>query len=113
VSGDDPLGGAPEDVAQRDDPPVAVGHLDADRALAGDRREDADLGGRQRVGQVVLEVGDLDHLHAGGELQLVARDVRPGDGADDLGLDAQVAERLDQARGDPLLPCRVGLGLLG
>ena len=32
-----------------------VRDLDADRLLARDRREDADLRGRERVGEVVLE----------------------------------------------------------
>ena len=59
-----------EDVAELHDPPARVGHLDADRGLAGDRREDADVGRGQRVGEVVLELGDLAHLHAGREPQL-------------------------------------------
>ena len=45
-----------EDVAERDDLRRGVGDLDADGLLAGDRREDADLGRGQRVGEVVLEV---------------------------------------------------------
>ena len=44
-----------EDVAERDELRREVRHLDADRLLAGDRREDADLGRRERVGEVVLE----------------------------------------------------------
>ena len=53
------LGPRAEDVAEVDDAAVAVGDLDADGLLAGDRGEDADLGGGQRVGEVVLELGDL------------------------------------------------------
>ena len=37
------------DVAERDEVRAQVRHLDADRLLAGDRREDADLGRRERV----------------------------------------------------------------
>jgi hypothetical protein len=39
--------------------------------------------------------------------------VRAGGGADDLGVDAEVPERLDEARGGLLLAGGVGLGLLG
>ena len=45
----------------------------------------------------------LRDLGAGREPQLVARDARPGDAADDLRLDAEVAERLDQRLGDLVL----------
>ena len=53
-----------EDVAEVDDPPARVRHLDADGLLAGDRREDADVRRGQRVGEVVLELGDLGDLDA-------------------------------------------------
>ena len=56
----------------------AFGHLDADRLLAGDRREDPHVGGGQRVGEVVLEVRDLGDLDPRRQPQLVARDVRAG-----------------------------------
>ena len=79
-----------------------VGDLDADRLLAGDRRQDADLGGGERVGEVVLEVGDLGDLGAGRQLQLVASHARAGDLADDVRLDAEVSEGLDQYLRDPL-----------
>ena len=112
VSGDDPCGGVAEHVAERDDAAVAVGDLDADRALARDRREDPDLGRGERVGEVVLEVRDLRHLHAGRELELVAGDVRAGDRADDLRLDAEMAERLGEPAGGLLLAGGVGPHLL-
>ena len=112
VSGDEPVRRVPEHVAERDDAAVAVGDLDADRALARDRREDPDLGRGERVGEVVLEVRDLRHLHAGRELQLVAGDVRAGDRADDLRLDAEMAERLGEPAGGLLLAGRVGPHLL-
>ena len=55
------------------------GHLDADGLLAGDRRQDADLGRRERVREVVLEPCDLRHLRARRELELVAGHARAGD----------------------------------
>ena len=42
-------GSGVEDVAERDEVRREVRQLDADRLLAGDRREDADLGRRERV----------------------------------------------------------------
>ena len=111
MSGDQSAGRLLEDVAEVDDPAARVGDLDADRLLAGDRREDADVGRGQRVGEVVLELGDLADLDAGREAQLVAGDVRAGDHADDLRLDAEVAERLDQLRrrSSPARRCRARL----
>ena len=108
VSGDQSGRRLLEDVAEVDDPPARVGDLDADRLLAGDRRQDADVGGGQRVGQVVLELGDLGHLDPGRQADLVAGDVRAGDPADHLGLDPEVAERLEQraARPAPARRCR-------
>ena len=66
--------------------------------------------GGQRVGEVVLELGDLADLDAGREAQLVAGDVRARDHADHLRLDAEVAERLDELGGGLLLArrCRAG-----
>ena len=76
MSGRPSVGDLPVDVAERDDAAAAVGDLDADGLLAGDRGEDADVGRGERVGEVVLEVADLVHLDAGREPQLVAGDVR-------------------------------------
>ena len=70
------LGELPVDVAQGDEVGPLVGHLHPHRRLAGDGREDADLGAGQSVGQVVLEAGDLAHLRARSQLQLVPRDPR-------------------------------------
>ena len=44
------------DVAERDEVRREVRHLDADRLLAGDRREDPDLRRRERVGEIVLQL---------------------------------------------------------
>ena len=95
------------DVAQVHDPPARVGHLDADRLLARDRRQDADVGRGQGVGEVVLELRDLADLDAGRQPQLVAGDVRAGHHADHARVDVEVPERLQQRRGDLLLPHRV------
>ena len=81
VSGDQSARRLLEDVAEVDDPAPGVGDLDADRLLARDRRQDPDLGGGQRVGEVVLELGDLGDLGPGRQPQLVAGDVRAGDAA--------------------------------
>ena len=101
------------DVAEAHDAALRVGHLDADRLLSGDRRQDPHVGRGERVGEVVLEVGDLGDLDSRGEAQLVARDVRAGGRADDLRLDPEVPERLEQPRRDALLAGRVGAHLLG
>ena len=97
-----------EDVAQVHHAVQLVGHLHPDRLLAGDRGQDADVGRGERVGDVVLELRHLRDLGAGREPQLVARDARPGDAADDLRLDAEMAQRLDQRLGDLILVGGVG-----
>jgi len=90
------------DVAERDVVGLEVGHFDADGGLAGDRRLDADVGGGERVGEVVLEAGDAAHLDARRQLQLVSRDAGTGHGADDVGLDVEVPEGLDESLGHRL-----------
>ena len=49
---------AQQDVAQRHELALLVGHLDADGRAAGDRGEDADVGRRHRVGDVLVQAGD-------------------------------------------------------
>ena len=97
------------DVAERDEVRREVRHLDADRLLARDRREDADLGRRERVGEVVLERGDLRDLRARRELELVARHARAGDLADERRVDAEVRERLHERVADPVGRGKIGL----
>ena len=89
-------GHVPEDVAEGDELRRQVRNLDADRLLARDRRQDPDLGRRERVGEVVLEAGHLRDLRPRRELQLVAHDARPRDLADDRRVDAEVRERARQ-----------------
>ena len=91
------------DVAQRDEVGREIGHLDADRLLAGDRGEDADLGRRERVGQVVAQLGHAAHLDAGGELQLVPGDAGAAHHPHHSRLDAEVRQRLDELLGDLLV----------
>jgi hypothetical protein len=90
-----------EDVAERDVARARVRQLDADRLLARDRRQDPDLGRRERVAEVVLQRRNFRDLGARGELQLVARHSRPGDLADHGRLDAEVRQRLHERLGDP------------
>ncbi len=85
------------DVAERDQRRLGVRHLHADGLLARDRRDDAQLLARgEGVGEVVAQRGDAADLGAGGQLQLVAGDARAADRVGDLGLDAEVPERLLQ-----------------
>ena len=101
-----------EHVAQMDDPPPRVRNLDPDRLLAGNRRQNPDVRGGQRVREIVLELRDLGHLRPGRQPDLVAGDVRTGDTADHLCLDPEVTERLDQRGGHLLLTRGIGLGCL-
>ena len=70
-----------EDVAQRDQLAGAVGHLDADGRLARDGGEDAHVGRRHGVGDVLGQAGHPGHLDPGAELELEAGDRRPDPGA--------------------------------
>jgi hypothetical protein len=99
---------APEDVPQVHHAVKLVGDLHPDRLLARDRGQDPDVGGRERVGDVVLQLRHPGDLGSGGEPQLVARDTRAGDPAHDLRLDAEMAERLHQLPGDLVLVGGVG-----
>src|SRR5579863_2423119 len=63
-----------EDVTEGDEVRREVRHLDANGLLPRNRGEDADLGRREGVAEVVAELGDLPDLRAGSELELVAGD---------------------------------------
>jgi hypothetical protein len=97
-----------EDVAEVDHAVPLVRHLDAHRLLARDRSQDADVGRGERVGDVVLQLRHLRHLRARREPDLVPGHARPRHATDDLGLDAEVTQRLDQQLRDLLLVRRVG-----
>src|SRR5581483_1434816 len=94
----------------RDEVRAEIRHLDADRLLAGDRREDADLRRRESVAQVVFQVRDLADLRARRELQLVARHARARDLPDDRRLDAEVRKTGDERLGDALVRLAVRAG---
>ena len=66
--------GRAQDVAHQHELALLVGHLDADGRAAGDGRQDADVGRRHGVGDVLVQVGDPGHLHARAQRQLVAGD---------------------------------------
>ena len=94
------------DVAERDEVRRVVRHLDADGLLARDRREDADLGRRERVREVVLERRDLRDLRPGRELELVARDARAGDLADTFASTPKCASVWTSSVGHPRAAAR-------
>ncbi len=66
---------APEDVAERDESPLAVGDLHADGALPGDRHEEPHVGGGEGIGDVVGQVRHPVDLHPRRQL-----DLEPGHG---------------------------------
>ena len=78
-------------VAEAHDLPVGVRDLDADRGLAGDRREDPHVGARDGVGDVLGQRGDPLDLDRGAELDLVAGHGRAAGEAGDLRVDARTA----------------------
>ena len=96
----------PEHVAERHDLLVQVGDLDADRGLAGDRRQDPDVGRRDGVGDVLGQRGDLLDLDGRADLDLVPRHGRAAGVARDLGVDAELLHHL----GEPLDHLVAGLG---
>ena len=73
--------------------PVVVGHLDADRRLARDRRDDPDARHGQGDRQVVGQADDLRDAQAGLELDLELGDDRPGVDLHDADLVAEVQQR--------------------
>ena len=56
--------GRGEDVAKSHDLAVLIGNLDTNSLLAGDGGKNPDVGGGQRVGDVLVEAGDAGDLHA-------------------------------------------------
>ncbi len=83
-----------EHVGQTHQFAVRVRDLDADRGLAGDRREQAHVVGGHGVGDVAGERGDLLDLHAGSEFHLVPCDRRAAGEARDRGVDLELFEHL-------------------
>ena len=93
-----------EDPPQADDVEVLVRDLDADRALARDRRLDAQRAGGEGHRQVVGEGLDPADLDVGRRLDLVLGHDRAGVAAGDLGRDVEAAQLAD----DDLLVAPVG-----
>ena len=73
---------------------VAVGHLDADGSLAGDRGDDADTQRLEALGDVVFEPLDLRDLDALRLHDLIERHGGADRGLDTLDGDAEIAERI-------------------
>ena len=77
-----------------------VGHLDADGRAARDGGQDAHVGGRHRVGDVLVEAGDPGDLDPGAQLELVAGDRRARRSCPTSRVSTPWAgERLPRARG--------------
>ena len=93
-------GSGSQDVAEGHVFAIGVGDLDADGALAGDRREDANVGGGHRVGYVFRQVRELIDLDAGSEDDLVAGDCRAARETGDARVDVKVLEDLGERSDD-------------
>ena len=83
-------------VAQPHNLAVVVGHFDADRILARNRRNNAHAGHPQGDRQVVGQVRDLGQTQTRFELDLILSNHGAGFDFDDLDVEAEVAERLFQ-----------------
>jgi hypothetical protein len=93
-----------QDAAEGHDVEVLVRDLDANRALARDRRLDPQRAGGQGHRQVVGEALDPAHLDVRRGLDLVLGHHGAGIAADDLGRDPEAGQLLD----DDLLIALVG-----
>ena len=91
-----------QDVAEGHVLAVGVGDLDADGALAGNRREDTHVGRGHRIGDVLRQVGELVDLDAGAEHDLVAGHRRTAGEAGDPRVDVEVFKDLREG-GDDLV----------
>ncbi len=88
-----------QDLAEVDRLARVVRHLDADRGLAGKRRHDAHAAGPHGERQIVGQVHDLAHLHAGRGLELEHGDHRAGVDLRHAALDVEVLELVLQKLG--------------
>src|SRR5262249_12608458 len=94
--------------AESDELALLVRDLDTDRAAPGDRRQDADVGRRHRVRDVVSEARDAVHLHARLELELVARHRGSDRHPDEVRGDAVLVQRALEDLATFLHDARVG-----
>ena len=85
-----------EDLAEAHHLRLRVGDLDADGALAGDRRHDPHAAGLRRQSQVGVQAGDPVHLDAGCGDDFELRDGRTGRPPADRGPDVEGGEGLHQ-----------------
>ena len=92
------VGVGPEDVPERHLRRPGIGYFDPDRALARYRGEYPDLGRRQGIRYVLLQVPDLADLDPATETQLVSGNPRANHGAHHVGLHPEIGER----QGEPL-----------
>jgi hypothetical protein len=73
---------------------VFVGHFDADRVFAGDRRDNAHARHAERDGQVFGQAGDLRQAQAGLELDFKLGNDRPRFDFLHANVEAEILERL-------------------
>ena len=87
------------DLAQSHDLAGFVGHFDAHRVLARDRRDDPDAGDAQRDGQVVRQAGDPRQPQSGLQFDFVLGDHRARFDFHHLDVEPEVGERAFQDLG--------------
>ena len=83
-------------VAQHHGFAIGVRNFDADGGFAFDHRQDAHVGAGHRVGDVLLQVGDLLDLDARAKLHLIHGDGWSAQEADDLRIDVELLEGTGQ-----------------
>ena len=88
--------GTAKDISERYQPAAAIGNFDPDGALAGNRREETNIRGGERIGDVVGEPGDARHLDPRCQLDLIAGHGRAGNDLGEPGVDTVLAEGLLQ-----------------
>ena len=71
---------------------VGVRYFDADGGLAFDHRQDAHVGTGHRVGDVLLQIGDLLHFHTRTKLHLIHGHGWASQKADDFSVDIELLE---------------------
>ena len=86
---------------------VGVRNFDADGRLAFDHGQDAHIGAGHRIGDVLLQVGDLLDFDARPELHLVHGHGRTSQEADDLGIHAELLEGAGQGANHTVILRRV------
>lgn len=93
---------AREDITQSYESSLAVGYFDSDGGFTGYGDEQADIGGRQGIGDVVGKARNPIDFDAGSELDLVAGDSWARHDLGELGIDAVLTQRLFQFCGSVL-----------